>query len=238
VVPSNDTVLLLSTSTDLATWTTPAAVSIGSWYSQVANTSVAKVGNTYYLMAEALDSTSGLWQPRLYSSDSLTANTWAQVTANLSSLQIGRGMYGGPDLHYLPASKMWINCYHYGPYGNSHTYCSIRASFDLQHWFDVGTNPAIEFYLDGRASGTLSFGQDNQFQSQVADSCVLEFGGKTFWYFSTDDDATAAADIRVATFDGTLEELVANTALTGTVSPKGESSIWAFRIVQRLLKGA
>jgi hypothetical protein len=233
--PNNASVLALSTSADLETWSTPAAVDVGAWYSQVANTCVVKVGATYYLMVEALDSNSELWQPRLYSSTSLTANAWTQVTADLSSLQIGRGMYGGPDLHYLPASKMFINCYHYGPNANLNTYCAIRGSYDLQHWFDITTNPAIEFYLDGRPSGTLSYGQDNQFQTQVADSCVLEFGGKTFWYFSTDDDFTTAADIRVATFDRSLEQLVAADTVSGFPSSStanGGRSALAFLVLK------
>ena len=179
--------LKVAASPDGVTWTTAGtcmALPTGCVY--WGNVSVWNNG-TWHMLIEAYKSPR--WQTyHATSSDGLTWTLGPLVT----SLQIGTGGWGGPDVHAI--NGVYWCWYHAStvPGNYSNIYCS--SSTDGVNW----TFPQLVLARSGTDYET----------DQVADPHVLEVNGQSFMFYDADDNTTNLAAIKLLTFPGTLAQLV------------------------------
>lgn len=199
--------LLHATSPDGFVWTLAGVAlprTAGGITTTAANSSVV-VGadGVWRMLVEFFDST-GFW--RTWLATSPDGYSWTLAAAPLESLRFGGGMYGGPDLHYLPGSLNgpWQLWYHasQGP-GNVPTFLAHAAGADLLAW----TRDAYPLF--SVAGETFAGGPADQY----ADPCLLEAGGAVLCWYDVDRNGAGEngldARIDLATFGGTLACLAA-----------------------------
>lgn len=179
--------------TSLTVADTGLALPSGSPY--FGNNSVWLEGSTYYALVEAYITAAALWKTYLASSSSATSG-WTYLNSGnpLTSLSVGGG-FGGPDNHHTinGLDHVW---YHAATSGNKPSDLYRAHSSDRINWTVVRPAPALTHL--GSAYEV----------DQVADPCVLEVSGASYLYYDADDNATGIAAIKLATFAGTLSQLV------------------------------
>lgn len=185
---SGSTTLRRVTSTDGGlTWGSPVTILTATgWESgRWGNSACVKKGSTWHLIYEAMD-TSGLWRMGYATSSDGIAFTRQNGGNPLSSLQVGTGMYGGPDLHLLPDGT-WEMFYHASDSGVLYTKVYRAISTDLIYWEKRPGVPIL--------TASLSYEVD-----QVADACVLTIGSQRAMFYAGVDNSAGAAKINRAVF--------------------------------------
>lgn len=185
---SGATTLRRVTSTDGGlTWGSPVTtLSPSGWESgRWGNSSCVIRSGTWHLLYECMD-TANVWQMGYATSpDGLT---WTRQNGGnpLTSLRVGSGMYGGPNLR-LQSDGTWELFYHASVSGNLPTKIYRAISADLINWERRPGVPILE--------ASQSFEVD-----QVADACVITVGGQRMMFYSGVDNPNAASKINRAVF--------------------------------------
>lgn len=168
------------------------------------NQSVWLDGSTYRALVEAYHSPSTSYRIYLASSSS-PASGWSDANGGnhiTAELDAGNGGAGGPDVHVIDGNThVW---YQSGLVGTVPPDSDIFRAYtpnpaDLTDWTIVTPNPIL-----------THTGTDYEID-QVADPCIIEASGRCEMYYDADDNATDIAAIKLATFDGTLSQLVNGT---------------------------
>jgi len=203
---------MVSTSADGITgWSTPAvclAAGVVGWSIGWANAQVwyDAPANQWYALIEGRATTSGPWQIALArSADGLTG--WVlDATTWLTTLQVAAGgSYGGP---YMVRPQQIDGLYHmwyHAVAANALLPTDIyhATSVNLLTWTIVGSAPVLT--RTGEVTGT----------DQVADPSILEARGKTYLFYSVANNTAGSGNQNVASFAGSLHQLVAGAPLAG-----------------------
>lgn len=162
---------------------TPSGWESGVWGNSAV---VIDDAGTWHLLYEGQDTTTNLWQ--IGYATSPDGATWTRQNSGnpLVTLQVGTGMYGGPNLHRLPDGT-WELFYHAATSGLLPTDIYRAISTDLITW---------ERHPGARAvTRTESFEVD-----QVADPCVVTIGTDRVMFYSGADNADATGKVGRATY--------------------------------------
>lgn len=190
-----DNTLKVATSSDGLTWTiqgTTMAKPAGFTY--WGNTSVWNEGATWKMLVEAYVTAAALWKIHYATSSDGIAWTMGNSGNPLTSLSVG-GMYGGPNVQTI--SGVYQCWYHAATSGNLPTDLYRAYSTDAINWTVVTPNPLL-----------THLGSAYEID-QIADPAVVEVGGTSYLFYDADDNTTDIAAIKVATFAGTLAQIVA-----------------------------
>ena len=176
------------------------------WFQNIANTFEWVEGGVWSMIYESNDSSDDLWKMGFATGTDAyhwkrDDSFWTKGDAAfpLSSLQVGRGMYGGPWVSQLGDTYyMWHQS---SIIGNLPTDIYLHSSTDLLHWNAVSSAPVL--------ARTLPWEVD-----QVADPSVVEANSNTYMFYDGDDNTHGPykASIGVAVFHGSLGSLISSIA--------------------------
>lgn len=198
------------TSSNGISWTlaTSGVITVGgsgTWnHNSLANSSVYYDGTTWQMLLEANAIGGTVFNIGYYSS--LDGITWTQFGSN-PVLGSGSLNAGGPYL--TKQGSTWYCWYHGGLNSLIPTNIYSAHSSNLTSWtIDNGGNPVINRTTAIEGVGTST--------GQVADPTLVEVNGKTFIYYSADQDGGALSQakpsvINVAIANYTLANLVNTT---------------------------
>ncbi len=200
------------TSTDGVTWADGgqalAPVVANWWYNAGApaggNSTVYFDGSTYHLFFEAL-ATAGAYQIG-YATSSNPQGPYTEVAGNpIAAFQppaFATPQASGPCLLKVGSTfEMWYHSQPNTVVGKiwSQIYRAAAAAV-TGPWVKVGPGPVV---------GITETGAGLTLQDQTADPCVLEVGGLSYMWYSILDNTNQHEKICLATFAGTLAQLVA-----------------------------
>lgn len=189
----------VATSTDGIAWTTQtSSITLPSGGTLWGNRVVWKEGAAWKMLQEAM--AASLWQIYLYTSSDGLAWSIGNSGNPLSTLQVfAGGMYGGPNLRVI--GDLYHVWYHATPNaGNLPTNIYHATSNDLITWTQTG------LVLEHLGSG-FEF-------DQVADPDIVEVAGTSYLFYDGDDNVPPeSASIGLATFGGTVSQLIGDDPL-------------------------
>lgn len=202
-----------SQSADGITWSTPTVVIAHNayvWSVGWGNSFIWLEGYTWYMLLDSNSGTVPYWHEALFTStDGLS---WTLVSSpTVSGLDPGGvGMSGGMWMMY-PQKRhgLYHQWYHGSPTGASEFPTDLyhATSPDLLTWTILNSGNPI---LSHSGSGIET--------NQIADACLVEWNNKTFMYFEGGNNSTNTFEIEVATWDGTIAQLIDGAADAGGVS--------------------
>lgn len=154
-------------------------------------------GSTWKMLVEAYHDGDALWKTYYATSSDGLSWTLGNGGAALSTLSPG-GLFAAPHPPYL-YHGLYNGWYHGATSGNLPTDIYRAQSADLIDWTQIDPNPVL-----------THLGTDYEID-QVADPHVIEVAGKSYMYYDADDNVTFEAAIKLATFDGSLGQLINGT---------------------------
>lgn len=150
------------------------------------NSSCVILNGTWHLLYECYNQ-SNIWQMGYATSPN--GITWTRQNGGnpITTLQVGTGMFGGPNLNRM-SDGTWELFYHASTSGILPTDIYRAVSSDLIHWVRRPGTPIL-------TRGDLFYEVD-----QVADACLLELGGQRFLFYGGADNTTGTGRINRAVY--------------------------------------
>ena len=197
------TMKVATSATGLASFTianTGLSLPTGAIY--FGNSTVWREGASWYMLFDAYLNVPDYWGVYYATSANGTSWTLANGGAQLTSLRIVvDGTYGSMHMaEGMPTIDGKYHAWYHASDVDSNIYSDIYHAYstDRINWTIVTPSPIL-----------TRLGTDYEI-TQIADPAIIEVSGTSYMFYDADDIATDIAAIRLATFSGTLSQLVGN----------------------------